>query len=106
MVNLNAASIYVSVKGDDNNNGLSPSFPKNTPQLAFDLINAGDTLFFMEGEYSTANGESILKITKVAHPKSGFIFEIIETIKWYYIAIKNLQLSSKERHTYQSLGLT
>ncbi len=64
MVNLNAASIYVSVKGDDNNNGLSPSFPKNTPQLAFDLINAGDTLFFMEGEYSTANGESILKITK------------------------------------------
>lgn len=54
-------SYYVSPTGLDTNDGKSATTPYKTPQKAADLSMPGDTIYFMEGIY-TSDAESILNI--------------------------------------------
>jgi len=56
---------YVSVTGNDNNNGTSVSSPFKTIQKAANLTNPGDTVLIMNGVYTTTNSApQVLSITR------------------------------------------
>jgi parallel beta-helix repeat protein len=68
---LSAAALttyYVSGTGNDNNNGTSSTTPFRTLQKAADLTNPGDTVFIMNGTYTSRSGEPGKYIRYKAYP--------------------------------------
>ncbi len=57
---LSAADYYVSPTGNDSNNGTSPSTPFNTLQRAEWPLQAGDTIWVMNGTHTNTGTDYIL----------------------------------------------
>lgn len=91
-IQLQAKTVFLSPLGNDQNDGLTTQKPKKTPQNAFDLIEPGDTLVFLAGEYSDIKQEAILKITK-----SG------SSEKW--ITIKNYKKDKATLYSYKTAAI-
>lgn len=58
------SGIYVSSSGDDGNDGLSASTPKQSLQDAIDLLTNGDTLF-IAGDFSPSATLNLSKLTNI-----------------------------------------
>lgn len=58
-----ATNYYVSPNGSDDNDGKSMQKPKKTLQKAADLTRPGDTVFVMQGTYTTS-GTSLLDLNR------------------------------------------
>src|SRR5437868_5657874 len=52
---LSASTYYISPSGADGNAGTSTSAPWKTFGHAIPLLNAGDTLYLLNGTYTSAN---------------------------------------------------
>lgn len=76
---------YVAITGDDNNPGTY-SQPWRTPEHAFNIAVAGDTVNFMAGDYYTNN----LTITNSGSAESG------------YITFQNYQSDTVNIHLYET----
>lgn len=50
---LGAATLYVSASGNDGNSGMSEAMALRTLQKACDMVNPGDTVFVMNGDYNS-----------------------------------------------------
>src|SRR5258708_16511002 len=53
--NVNAATYYISPNGSDSNGGTSSSTPWQTFSFAIPRLNPGDTLFLLNGTYTSGN---------------------------------------------------
>jgi len=58
-----ATNYYVSATGTNTNDGKSGTTPYKTIQKAADVMMAGDTVFVMNGVYSSTSGP-VLNITR------------------------------------------
>lgn len=64
---LNRA-IYVSLDGDDKNDGLKSTTALRTPQKAANISEPGDVIFFAAGEYEIKSGEALFYIKRSGAP--------------------------------------
>lgn len=72
--NASAKGIYVSVNGKDSNKGNHWFVPLKTIQKAYDQAQPGDTLYLMNGSYSS-NSEATLNITKGGKPDHWIVIK-------------------------------
>lgn len=69
-----AKGIYVSVHGKDSNKGNHWFVPMKTIQKAYHQAKPGDTLYIMNGSY-TSNAEATLNITKGGNPNQWIVIK-------------------------------
>jgi hypothetical protein len=74
-LSIQAANRYVSGIGNDNSNGLSPSTAYRNLQKAADIIQAGDTVFAMNGIYTNQYpGGDVVNINKSGTALKWIVF--------------------------------
>ena len=67
-----AADYYISPNGNDSNSGTSQSAPLKTFNNAWQKIQPGDTLYLLDGTYTTANS-GVLEVKDNGNPPSSQI---------------------------------
>lgn len=67
-------AIYVSLNGDDKNDGLKSTTPLRSPQKAANMSEPGDVIFFMTGEYVITHGDAVLTIKRSGAPGKPILY--------------------------------
>ena len=71
-----ATNYYVSPSGNNSNTGLYPNTPFQTIQKGHDVATAGDTVFIMDGIYSSST-TTLLKITRSGTANAYITFKAL-----------------------------
>ena len=77
-VGVAGVEYFVSGSGDDRNNGLSANAPFRTIQKAANLVNPGDVVNVLDGEYTNACAScSVVDITRSGTAENWIIFRAV-----------------------------